>query len=140
MNNLMIAQISCTRQQDNGEFKRVKEQYIIPGDTFSTAEDFVFKTLAEGVKGEFTLQSLKQEPIEDIFIADEEVLDTWYKCKVTTDDTESDKEKKITLHYYVNADSVKQATEVLEQELKSQLQDFETKSVVSTPIIDVHIN
>ena len=64
MNNLMIAQISCTRQQENGEFKRVKEQYIIPGDTFSTAEDFVFKTLAEGVKGEFTLQGLKREPID----------------------------------------------------------------------------
>lgn len=140
MNNLMIAQISCTRQQENGEFKRVKEQYIIPGDTFSTAEDFVFKTLAEGVKGEFTLQGLKREPIEDIFIADEGVLDVWYKCKVTTDDPDTDKEKKITYQYYVNADSVKHATEVLEQELKSQLQNFETKSVVSTPIVDIHIN
>ena len=42
MNNLMIAQISCTRQQENGEFKRVKEQYIIPGDTFSTVGNLFY--------------------------------------------------------------------------------------------------
>lgn len=133
----MIAVVVYTKMQENGEPKRVKEQFLIPGDTYSTAEEFVFNELAKEMKGEIILDSLKREQVEDIFIDDEEVLEGWYKCKVGFQDPDSEKPKLITLPYYVNAQSVAKATTLLTSKLKDSMTDFEIKSVVLSPIVDV---
>lgn len=139
MNKLMIAQIAYNKQSENGSFKRVKEQYLIPGDTYSTAEEFVFTELVKGVRGEVILDSLKRESVEDIFVMDDDIQESWYKCKVTTQDAESEKVKLISFYYYVNANSVASATKLLEDMLKDSLSDFEVKSTVLSPIMDVFV-
>ena len=136
----MIAQIAYVKQHDDASFKRVKEQYLIPGDTYSTAEEFVFTELVKGVKGEVILDSLKREAVEDIFVMDDGIQESWYKCKVTTQDAESEKVKLISFFYYVNANSVANATKLLEDMLKDSLSDFEVKSTVLSPIVDVFVN
>jgi len=139
MNKLMIAQIAYTKQGDDNSFKRVKEQYLIPGDTYSTAEEFVFTKLVESMRGEVILDSLKREAVEDIFVMDDNIQESWYKCKVTTQDAESEKIKLISLFYYVNANSVANATKLLEEQLKTSFNEFEVKSTVLSPIVDVHV-
>lgn len=139
MNKLMIAVVAYLKMQESGEPKRVKEQFLIPGDTYSTAEDFVFKELSKGMQGEVLLESLKREQVEDIFIDDEDMLEGWYKCKVGVQDPESEKPKTINLPYYVNAQSVSKATTLLTVKLKGSLADFEIKSVVLSPIVDVYV-
>lgn len=139
MNKLMIAQIAYNKQTDEGSLKRVKEQYLIPGDTYSTAEEFVFTELVKGIKGEVILDSLKREAVEDIFVMDDDIQESWYKCKVATQDAESEKIKLISFFYYVNANSVASATKLLEDMLKDYLSDFEIKSTVLSPIVDVFV-
>ena len=137
----MIAQIAYTKQNsEEGSLKRVKEQYLIPGDTYSTAEEFVFTELVKGIKGEVILDSLKREAVEDIFVMDDDIQESWYKCKVSTQDAESDKVKLISFFYYVNANSVASATKLLEEMLKDSLSEFEVKSTVLSPIVDVFVN
>lgn len=139
MKKRMIAVVSYLKMQDSGEPKRVKEQFLIPGDTYSTAEDFVFKELAKEMKGEVILDSLKREQVEDIFIDDEEKLEGWYKCKVGVQDPESEKIKNISYSYYVNAQSVAMATTLLTVRLSTGgMSDFEIKSTVLSPIVDVY--
>lgn len=139
MNKLMIAQVAFTKQQEDGTFKRVKEQYLIPGDTYSTAEEFVFTTLVDGIRGEVILDSLKREPVEDVIVFDDDIQESWYKCKVTMQDADSDKIKKISMIYYVNASSVASATKVLEDSLRESISDFEVKGVQVSPIVDVYV-
>lgn len=136
----MIAQIAYVKQSEDGSFKRVKEQFLIPGDTYSTAEEFVFTTLVEGIRGEVILDSLKREAVEDIFVMDDDIQEGWYKCKVSTQDAESEKVKLINFIYYVNANSVASATKLLEEQLKPTFHEFEVKSTVLSPIVDVYVN
>ena len=139
MNKVMIAQIAYVKKHDDGSFKRVKEQYLIPGDTYSTAEEFVFTTLVEGIRGEVILDSLKREPVEDVIVFDEDIQEGWYKCKVSMQAAESEKIKKISMIYYVNASSVASATKVLEDALRESISDFEVKGVALSPIVDVFV-
>lgn len=137
MNQYMIAQVAYTKQSEDGTFKRVKEQFLVPGFTYSTAEEFVFSTLAEQMRGEVMLDSLKREAVEDIFVMDDDIQEGWYKCKVVTQDPESEKIKNITSYYYVNASSVGNATTTLEESLSGSIAEFEIKSTVLSPIVDV---
>ena len=132
----MIGTAQYTKQTGE-EYKRVKEAFLIPAMNFTNGEDFMYKTVAENIKGEFTVNSLATEQVDGIFYADEEVQDAWYKTKATTPDPESDKGKNINLVYYVNADSVKKATETLELELRGLWSESEIKSVVLSKIVDV---
>lgn len=138
MNRLMLSVVAYTKQLENGSYKRVKEQYIIPGDTFTTAEDFVYNTLAQSMQGEVILESLKREAVDGVLYEDNEVIESWYKCKATTPDPESEKEKSIALVYYVNATSVEKANGVLKTELKSLYSDFSITHVDLTKIVDIY--
>lgn len=136
MNRKMIAAVSYTKQIEDGSFKRVKEQFLIPGDTYSTAEEFVFTEIVKSMRGEVILDSLKREEVEDIFIGEIEDGE-WYKCKAAFQDPESEKIKEIKKNYYVYAGSVVEATKILENELQGSMADFETKSVGVSPIVEV---
>ena len=133
----MIGTAQYTKQKESGNFQRVKESFLIPALSFTDGETFMYGRVAEGIRGEFIVQSLATEQVDGIFYADKEVQDAWYKCKATTPDPDSDKDKNINLVYYVNADSVKKATETLELELRGLWSESEIKSVVISKIVDV---
>ncbi len=136
----MIATVAYTKQSDkDGSFKRVKEQFLIPGDTYSTAEEFVFGELTKGIKGEVILDSLKREDVEDVFVTNTDELDGWYKCKVGFQDPDSEKAKVINCNYYVNSKTVAEATATLAYNLTGSMADFEIKGVTISPIVDVHV-
>lgn len=133
----MVGSASYAKEVTPNTFKRVKDQFIIPALNFTDGETFMYEKVAEGIKGEFNVTGLVVEQVDGIFYADKEVQDLWYKCKATTPDPDSEKEKSINLVYYVNADSVRNATDTLEDNLHKLWSESEVKSVIVSKIVDV---
>lgn len=137
MNNVMIATVSLTRVNEEGQAKKVTEQHIVPGDTFSTAEEFVYENIfnAGGVSGTLELRNLKKEYIDDIIYEDREVLEKWYKCTVEWISVDNSKQKSL---FYVNATSVESATSTLLRFIDGRYPDYTIKSVAESKVIEIH--
>lgn len=136
----MIATASYTKLVGENTYKKVKEPFLIASSTFTEGETFMYEKVAEGIRGEFEVNGLVKEQVDGIFYADKEVQSFWYKSKATTPDPDSEKEKSINLVYYVNADSVRIATETLEENLSNLWSESEVKSVTISKIVDVFEN
>lgn len=135
----MIASASYTKMMPDNSYKRVKDAFLIPASTFTNGEEFMYTKVAEGIKGEFKVKGLVSEQVDGIFYADREIQSDWHKAKVTTPDPDSEKAKSINLVYYVNAESVKIATDTLVEELGKYWSEFRIKNVGISPVVDVFL-
>lgn len=136
-NQMMLSKVAYVKETDEGQLGRVKELYLIPGETFSTAEEFVYETVLNGNR-EAIIESLKRESVEGIFYQDEEIQEEWYKCKATVLDAISEKDFKIVC--YVNANSTGAADEVMIRELKDLYLEFSITGVTLTKVVDVFVH
>lgn len=132
-------EVKCkyTKQLDNGSLKRVTEPYLFNAVSFTDAESRAYEEVGEFVKGEFMITAIKRENFSDIF--NYEDSEDWYKCVVKFEsfDDDSSRSKLTTNNFLLTAESVKQATERINESLKGLMSDFEVTSVSLTPIVDV---
>lgn len=137
MNNWFTVKVKYTKQLDNGAFKRVTEPYLLAAMTFTDAEARIYEELANSIRGEFNVTGIARTEIHDIFAYDDG--EWWYKVKVKYDnmDGNSDKPKKVTQNFLIEANSVKQAYERLQECLKDLMADYEIPSITVSPIVDI---
>lgn len=132
-------EVKCkyTKQLENGNLKRVTEPYLISAVSFTDAETRAYKEVGELVRGEFTITAIKRENFVDIFAYDD--CEDWYKCVVKFEsfDDDSARSKLTVNNFLLTAESVRQATERINESLNTTLADFEVTSVALTPIADV---
>lgn len=134
MNKLMLAKVSYTKNVE-GTFKRVKESYLVQGNTFSQAEEFVYTELFKNIQGECILNSLANEDIDGIVKSEDEYA-VWYKCQA--DFQESESSKSIKYNYYVQETSVNKAFLTLKKVLEDELQSgFEITKVILSPVLEI---
>ena len=139
MNNWMLCSAKFTKQNEsNGTFARVTEKNLFAAMTFSHAEERVYKELGEIVRGEFIVTAIAKEDLHDIFHYDGS--DNWYKCRISFEGSDDDggKSKKVNQTFLVGANSVKEATERLQESLSTMMVDIEVISVVKSPIVEVY--
>lgn len=134
MNNWMQVKVKYTKQLDNGAMKRVTEPYLLAAMTFTDAEARIYEELGTVIRGEFHVVAIQRVEIHDIFAYDDDV---WYRAKVSYDSIDDDKSRKVTNTFLVSAESVKQATERIQENLTGMLSAYEIKSVVESPIVDI---
>lgn len=129
--------VKYTKQQENGTFKRVSEQYLVAAMTFTDAETRIYEELGSIIRGEFVVQAIKREDFQDVFFYED--IDIWFKCKIKyeSQDVDSEKSKKITQHFLVSAKSVKEAFDRLNESLSTLMVDYGTPSIVESPIVDI---
>lgn len=137
MNNWMQVKVKYTKQLDNGALKRVTEPYLLAAMTFTDAEARIYEELGSVIRGEFHVVAIQRVEIHDIFAYGD--ADVWYKAKVSYDSVDSDSEKsrKVTNTFLVSAESVKHATERIQENLTGMLSAYEIKSVIESPIVDI---
>lgn len=134
MNKLMLAKVSYTKNVE-GTYRRVKEQYIVPGNTFSQAEEFVYEKIFSEIQGEAILSALSNEDIA-LIVRSEDESEMWYKCEVNYKEDENSKNIKYT--YYVQESSVNKAFIALKSVLEDELmQGFEITKVILSPVIEI---
>ena len=136
MNNWMLSKVRYTRQEENGSFKRVTEQYLFAAMSFTDTEARIYEELGSIIRGEFTVVSITRAEFHDIFHYED--ADVWYKCAITFNGSEEgEKAKKTKQTFLVSANSVREANDRLKEELSTLMVDYTIESVSVTPIVDI---
>jgi len=126
-----------TKQHEDGSIKHVKEDFLLDGVSYTEAETLFHKFIEENISGEFTVKNIYKTNISEVI--NYEDSDNWYKCKVlyVTIDGDSSKEVKVSKYFLVNAKTVKEAYERIEDSLSSMLVPFEIPSITLTNVVEV---
>jgi hypothetical protein len=131
MKQTFLTKVSYTKQFDNGTFKRVVEQYLFDGHTFTDCEANVYTHLGGGrIRGEFTIMKIDRFSVDEIFGSGEKFF--LVKQEYTNIDN-----REIKMKLLVNAETIEMAREmVLINNATIQVADPQIKSIVETKILD----
>ena len=132
--------IRFEKTMEDGMQKRVTENYVVDALSFSEAEERIIEEMSSYISGEFDVTDIKKASYKEIFFADQDTADKWYKAKLQfiTIDEKTDKEKRATVTYLVNAGSFNGAVKNIEEVMGGTMIDYVIASVSETTIMDVY--
>ena len=124
---------------EDGTPRKVTETYVVDAPSFSEAESRIMEEMSRWVSGELEIADLKIAQYKEIFFADSDLADKWYKAKLAfvTIDEKTDKEKKTTVYYLVNAGNINSALKNVDEIMSGTMVDYQTCNLSETQIIDV---
>lgn len=125
------------KTDQNGKEKMVTEPYLVDAVSFTDAEKRINELLAPYITGEFKVTNIKIANFSELI--PNEACERWYKCKVTFIGYNEEKgtETKTSTYMLVQANTVKQAFEFVENSMKGSVSDFEIPSIMESPLKDV---
>ena len=124
---------------EDGTPKKVNEVYVIDALSFSEAEERIMKEMSSYISGEIELVDVKIAPYREVFFADDNIADQWFKAKLSfiTIDERTDKEKRTSMMYLVNAGNISSAINNIDKVMSGKMIDYVTTSISATKIMDV---
>ena len=124
---------------EDGMPKKVVEIYTVDALSFSEAEERIMEEMSSYVSGEIDIVDLKIAQYKEIFFADSDLADKGYKAKLAfiTIDEKTDKEKKTSVFYLVNAGNINSAIKNIDEVMGGTMIDYQTLNVSETNIMDV---
>lgn len=129
------------KTMEDGTIKKVTEMYVVDALSFSEAEKRITEEMSSYISGELEICNLKIAPYKEIFFADSDfdLADEWYKAKLVfiTIDEKTDKEKKTSVNYLVNAGSFNLALKNINEIMEGTMIDYQTCNLTETKIKDV---
>lgn len=130
--------LKFNKTMENGEVKKVTEQYLVNALSFTEAESKIIEETTHFISGDFTVEAVKKSNISEIFY--DEYGDKWYKVKVAfiTLDEKSGLEKKSNQYMMVQASDFHNALKNFTNGMKGTMTDFEIVSIAETKIMDVY--
>jgi hypothetical protein len=136
MKQTFLTKVSYTKQFDNGTFKRVVEQYLFDGHTFTDCEANVYTHLGERIRGEFTIIKMDRFMVDDLVKNWQGPSDKYFLVK--QEYTSMDGHREIKMKLLVNSDTIEMARELV---IRYNDLNFagplpEIKSIVETKILD----
>ena len=131
--------IQYEKTMEDGLQKKVTETYTIDALSFTEAEQRIMEELSAYISGEFDIKDIKIAPYKEIFFADQDLADKWYKTKLEfiTIDEKTAKEKKSAVNYLVNAGTLNGAVKNLDEVMGGTMIDYVIASVSETKLMDV---
>ena len=134
--------IQYQKMQEDGKEKKVTEQYVVEALTFTEAESRIIEEMTPYISGEFDVVSEKIAPYNEIFLSDRTDDDKWFISKVgfITLDERTDKEKKQTFRYLVQAATSELALDYTKEMFSHGMSDYCIEAVQDTPTIDVFLH
>ena len=133
------AKVRYDKTMEDGCLKKVTETYVIDALSFGEAESRILEEMGKYVSGELEVCDLKIAQYKEIFFADNDLADKWYKAKLAfiTIDEKTDKEKKTSVFYLVNAGNINSALKNVDELMGSTMIDYQTCNLTETHIMDV---
>ena len=133
--------IQYQEMQEDGKEKKVTEQYVVEALSFTEAESRIIEEMTPYISGEFDVVSEKIAPYNEIFLSDRTDDDKWFISKVgfITLDERTDKEKKQTFRYLVQAATSKLALDYTNEMFSHGMSDYIIDAVQDTPTLDVFL-
>ena len=131
--------IRYEKTMEDGLPKKVSEVYVVDALSFSEAEERIMEEMSSYISGEIEIVDVKIAPYREIFFADDNLADQWFKAKLSfiTIDERTDKEKRTSMMYLVNAGNISSAINNIGEVMSGTMIDYVTTSISATKIFDV---
>ena len=131
--------IRYEKTMEDGLPKKMNEVYVIDALSFSEAEERIMEEMSPYIPGEIELVDVKIAPYREVFFADDNLADQWFKVKLSfiTIDERTDKEKRTSMMYLVNAGNISSAINNIDKAMSGTMIDYVTTSISATKIFDV---
>ena len=131
--------IRYEKTMEDGLPKKVSEVYVVDALSFSEAEERIIEEMSSYISGEIEIVDVKIAPYREIFFADDNLADQWFKAKLSfiTIDERTDKEKRTSIMCLVNADNISSAINNIGEVMSGTMIDYVTASISATKIFDV---
>ena len=137
--NWFECKIRYEKIMEDGLQKKVTEVYTVDALSFSEAEERITEEMSSYISGEFEVADIKKAAYKEIFFSEEEMADKWYKTKLQfiTIDEKTEKEKRSSVNYLVQAGSLHGAVKNIEEVMGGTMIDYVIASVAETSLMDV---
>ena len=124
---------------EDGLPKKINDVYVVDALSFSEAEERIIEEMSSYISGEIEIVDVKIAPYREIFFADDNLADQWFKAKLSfiTIDERSNKEKRTSMMCLVNADNISSAINNIGEVMSGTMIDYVTTSISATKIFDV---
>ena len=131
--------IRYAKTQEDGSQKNVTEHYVVDALSFTEAESAILEEMKVYISGDYKITDIKPAPYHEIFFSDMNNDDKWYKAKLQfiTIDEKTDKEKRSSVNYLVQAATLQSAVKNIDEVMGGTMIDYAIASVAETPIMDV---
>ena len=131
--------IRYEKMTEDGLPKKVSEVYVVDALSFSEAEERIIEEMSSYISGEIEIVDVKIAPYREVFFADDNLADQWFKAKLSfiTIDERSNKEKRTSMMYLVNAGNISSAINNIDKVMSGTMIDYVTTSISATKIMDV---
>ena len=124
---------------EDGLAKKINDVYVVDALSFSEAEERIIEEMSSYISGEIEIVDVKIAPYREIFFADDNLADQWFKAKLSfiTIDERTNKEKRTSMMYLVNAGNISSAINNIDKVMSGTMIDYVTTSISATKIFDV---
>ena len=124
---------------EDGLPKKINDVYVVDALSFSEAEERIIEEMSSYISGEIEIVDVKIAPYREVFFADDNLADQWFKAKLSfiTIDERSNKEKRTSMMYLVNAGNISSAINNIGEVMSGTMIDYVTTSISATKIFDV---
>jgi hypothetical protein len=131
--------IRYEKVMDDGLQKKVTEQYTVDALSFTEAEQRITEEMSAYISGQFEVADIKKAAYKEVFFADDDTADRWYKTKLQfiTIDEKTDKEKRSNANYLVQAATLNGAVRNITEVMGGTAIDYVIASVAETTLMDV---
>ena len=131
--------IRYEKTMEDGLPKKVSEVYVVDALSFSEAEERIMEEMLPYNLVDIEIVDVKIAPYREIFFADDNLADQWFKAKLSfiTIDERSNKEKRTSMMYLVNAGNISSAINNIGEVMSGTMIDYVTTSISATKIFDV---
>ena len=124
---------------EDGLPKKINDVYVVDALSFSEAEERIIEEMSSYISGDIEIVDVKIAPYREVFFADDNLADQWFKAKLSfiTIDERTDKEKRTSMMYLVNAGNISSAINNIGEVMSGTMIDYVTTSISATKIFDV---
>ena len=131
--------IRYEKTMEDGLPKKVSEVYVVDALSFSEAEERIMEEMLPYNLVDIEIVDVKIAPYREVFFADNNLADQWFKAKLSfiTIDERSNKEKRTSMMYLVNAGNISSAINNIDKVMSGTMIDYVTTSISATKIFDV---
>ena len=131
--------IRYEKTMEDGLPKKVSEVYVVDALSFSEAEERIMEEMLPYNLVDIEIVDVKIAPYREIFFADDNLADQWFKAKLSfiTIDERTGKEKRTSMMYLVNAGNISSAINNISEVMSGTMIDYVTTSISATKIMDV---
>lgn len=139
MHNWFICKIRYDKTMDTGMIKSVTEPYLVDALSHTEAEAVIVREIRPFITGEFSVASISRKKYSDVFFNN--TGDRYFQAKLLyiTLDEKSGLEKKTAVNMLIQANTVREALDIIEEEMKQTMIDYSISGIAETAIMDVFV-